>query len=155
MLNIPISMHWNECYEYVKGLVRMQAKNFPTDYREDIVQDAMLRIYHALPAFQYQCMLRTWIFGVVRSCIIDAYRRMKYVGRFVAPSDDPNDFISCEEDIFIDNTSLTVEDIFIIHEDLQRALIIIREYVNNHSKAARNKQILKMVLFESVNSKSS
>src|SRR5215831_14541140 len=75
MLRDPQSEHWYDCYLSVQRLVQLQAKNIPQDRWNDITQDVMMRVHRYLPTFQYQCAFRTWLFGVVRSCIIDHYRK--------------------------------------------------------------------------------
>src|SRR2546429_38814 len=100
MLRDPRSGQWYECREFVKSCVQVQAKNISTDYWEDIVQDAIIRVNRYLRTFQYQCRLRTWLFGIVRSCIIDAHRKFTHAGQFMSPLGDPHDDIEGESDTF-------------------------------------------------------
>jgi RNA polymerase sigma factor (sigma-70 family) len=146
MLRDPRSGQWYECHEFVKRLVQAQAKNIPQDHWEDIVQDAMIRVDKSLLTFYYQCTLRTWVFGIVRSCIIDAYRKLLRAGQFIAPQDDPHDDI--EGDAFTAHTSGTVEEVCITNDELNEALVALKEHVSTHANPIRNGRILDMVIFE-------
>jgi len=148
MLRDSRSGQWYECREFVKKRIQIQAKNIPQDHWEDIVQDAMIRVDKYLPTFQYQCSLRTWVFGIVRSCIIDAYRKFTGVGQFIIPLGDPHDDIEREGEAFTANALGTVEDECIIHDDLNKALAALQEYVYTHANSIRNGRILDMVIFE-------
>jgi RNA polymerase sigma factor (sigma-70 family) len=148
MLRDRRSGQWYECRELMKRRVQVQAKNISKDHWEDIVQDAMIRVDKSLPTFQYQCALRTWLFGIVRSCIIDDYRKSMRVGQFIAPIGDPYDDSEYEADALTTYTPGTVEDVFIVRDELDKALTVLQEYVSIHANPIRNRQILDMVLFE-------
>jgi RNA polymerase sigma factor (sigma-70 family) len=148
MLRDRTSGQWYECREFVKRLVQVQAKNTPRDHREDLVQDAMIRVDKSLPTFQYQCTLRTWLFGVVRSCIIDTHRKFMRVGQFIAPPGDSHDDVAREYDEIDAGTTKTTEDVYIMHDDLRKALAALQEYVSAHANPIRNRRILEMVIFE-------
>ncbi len=149
MLRDSKSGQWYECYLSVKRLVQVQAKNIPEDHWDDIAQEAMIRVHKYLPTFQYQCAFRTWLFGIVRSCIIDNYRKSTRAGQHTAPLSDPNDDVKREDSVFTAQVTGTVEDMCIIHEELNLALTALQEYVSMHANPIRNSRILYMVLFES------
>jgi RNA polymerase sigma factor (sigma-70 family) len=148
MLRDSRSGQWYECREFVNRLVQAQAKNIPKDHWEDIVQEAMIRVNKSLLTFKYQCALRTWLFGIVRSCIIDVYRKFKRAGQFMAPPGDPHDDVDCEGVSFNANIPGTVEDECITHDELNEAVAALQEYVSTHANPIRNGRILDMVLFE-------
>ena len=148
MLRDSKSGQWYECREFVKRLVQGQAKNTPRDHWEDIVQDAMMRVDKHLLTFRYQCKLSTWLFGIVRSCIIDAHRKFTRAGQLMAPPGDPNGDAEREYDDIDANTSKTAEEVCIMHDDLRKALSALQEYVSTHANPIRNGRILDMVLFE-------
>ena len=148
MLRDPRSGQWYECCEFVKKLVQSQAKNIPQDHWDDLVQDAMIRVDKFLPTFKYQCALRTSLFGIVRSCIIDAYRKLLRTGQFIVPLDDPHDDIEHEGDAFTAHTPGTVEDKCITNDELKEALAALQEYVSTHANSKRNRRILDMVIFK-------
>jgi RNA polymerase sigma factor (sigma-70 family) len=148
MLRDPRSGQWFECYEFVKKLVQSQAKNIPQDHWDDIVQETMIRVDKSLLAFKHQCTLRTWVFGIVHNCIIDAYRKFKRAGQFMAPLSDPHDDGESEGDAFTTNTPGTVEDGFVIHDELNNALAALQEYVSSHANSKRNRRILDIVIFK-------
>ncbi len=158
MLRDRTSEQWYECREFVKRLVQVQAKNAPRDHWEDLVQDAMMRVDKYLRTFRYQCTLSTWLFGIVRSCIIDAHRKFTHAGQFMAPPGDPHDDIEHggdphddaehEGDTLTVSTMGTMEDVYIMHDDLRKALAALQEYVSSHANPIRNGRILDMVIFE-------
>ena len=148
MLRDTRSGQWYECREFVKKLVQSQAKNIPQDHWDDLVQDAMIRVDKSLLTFQYQCKLRTWIFGIVRSCIIDVYRKFKRAGLLMAPPSDPHDDVDCEGNSFNTNFPGTVEDECIVRDELNEALAALQEYVSTHANPLRNGRIVDMVIFE-------
>ena len=148
MLRDSRSGQWYECREFVNRLVQAQAKNIPKDHWEDIVQEAMIRVDKSLLTFKYQCALRTWLFGIVHNCIIDAYRKLLRTGQFIVPLDDPHDDIEHEGDAFTAHTPGTVEDKCITNDELKEALAALQEYVSTHANPIRNGRILDMVIFE-------
>jgi RNA polymerase sigma factor (sigma-70 family) len=148
MLRDSTSGQWYECREFVKQLIQIHAKNIPKDHWEDIVQDAMIRIGKSLSTFQYQCNLRTWLFSIVRSCIIDTYRKLTHVGQLMAAHGDPHDDVEHEGDAFTTSSQTTAEDEFIVHEELKNALVALQEYVSVHANPKRNMRILDMVILE-------
>jgi RNA polymerase sigma factor (sigma-70 family) len=148
MLRDRSSGQWYECYIFVRKLVHAKAKNISNDHWDDIVQDAMIRLDKSLAIFQYHCAFRTWIFGIVRNCIIDVYRKSRHAGPHMVPLSDPHEDAEHEGDAFTANATLTVEDACITHDELDKALLALLEYVSLHANPIRNGQILDMVLFE-------
>ena len=148
MLRDSSSGQWYECYVFVNRLVQLQAHNISTNHWDDIVQDAMIRIHKYLPTFQFQCAFKTWIFNIVRSCIIDDYRKSIRAGQIMIPLGDSHDDFELEGDMPTVNAPGTVEDVCIIRDELHKALAALLEYVSLHSNPTRNRKILNMVLFE-------
>jgi RNA polymerase sigma factor (sigma-70 family) len=148
MLRDHSSGQWHECREYVRKLVHVKAKNIPEDYREDIIQDAMMRIAKSLATFQLQCAFKTWIFGIVHSCIIDAYRKSRRVGQFTTPLNDIDVEGEHESNMLTMHATISVEDKCILDEQLLRVWEALQEYVSTHANPTRNSRILNMVLFE-------
>jgi RNA polymerase sigma factor (sigma-70 family) len=128
--------------------VQLQAHNISRNHWDDIVQEAMIRIHRYLPTFQFQCAFKTWIFNIVRSCIIDAYRKSIRAGQNMILLGDPPDDVELEGDRSTANVPGTVEDACITRDELHKALAALLEYVSLHSNPTRNRKILNMVLFE-------
>ena len=148
MIRDPTSGQWHECYVLVVRLVQLQAHNISTHHWDDIVQEAMIRIHKYLPSFQFQCGFKTWIFNIVRSCTIDAYRKLSRAGQNMIPIGDSHDDVELESDRSTANLPGIVEDVCITHDELHQALKALLEYVSLHSNPTRNRKILNMVLFE-------
>lgn len=146
MLRDSTSGQWHECYEFVKMRVRIQAKNIPQDCWEDIANDSMMRISKTLYAFRFDSKLSTWIIGIVRSSLIDTYRKMPHVGQVVPLPGDPHDDVTHESEAFIARNALTAEDEYMMSDELTNALKALDEYISLHRNKDRNKQILEMVL---------
>lgn len=147
MLRDHQSGQWYECNEFVKKLVQGQARNIPRDHWEDTAQEAMIRIDKYLPTFRHNCSLKTWLFGIVRSCIIDDHRKFTHINQHIAPG-DPHDDVEPEGETVTAHMPATAEDECIIHEELRKALDALREYVSTHANPVRNGRIVNMVLFE-------
>ncbi len=147
MVRDSSSGQWHECYLFVKRLVQSQAHNIPYNQWDDIVQEAMIRIHRYLPTFQFQCAFRTWIFNIVHSCIIDTYRKSARAGQMIPLGELQGD-VELDGEMPAANVPGTVEDECIIRDELQKALTALREYVSLRSNSKRNREILKMVLFE-------
>lgn len=150
MLRDPESGQWYECREFVRKRIHVQAKNISQDYWDDLIQDTMIRIEKSLPTFRYHCALTTWIVGIIRSCIIDAYRKFKREGKIIVSSSEGHDNGEREGDTFVPHhISRTIEDECILHIELAEAITALQEYLLRHQNPERNEQILNMVLFES------
>jgi RNA polymerase sigma factor (sigma-70 family) len=149
MLRDHSSGQWHECYVLVMGLVQRKAHNISPNHREDIVQEAMMRVHKYLPTFKFQCSLKTWIHNIVHSCVIDGYRKsIRTVQYMMPPSDSQEDF-ELDGDIPVANMPTSLEDECIIRAELREACAALLEYVSLHSNEERNRTILRMVLFES------
>ncbi len=142
------SARWNECYEFVRKLVQLRAKNIPQDQWDDIIQDAMLRTRHSLSTFQFQCKFKNWIFNIVRTAVIDAHRRYKRTEEHTTSLDDRQEDIEHDSDTHTPLTSSTVEDQCIINDELAEAIVKLQEYLSNHAHPGRNGRIVDLVLFE-------
>jgi RNA polymerase sigma factor (sigma-70 family) len=139
---------WYECREFVKKHIPMQANNIPQDHWDDIIQDTMIKIQRSLPTFQYHCTLKTWIVGIIRSCVIDDYRKTMRTGPLVALPGDAHDGSEREGEALRNNHALSVEEECILHEELDKATVFLRAYLSTHANQERNTRILDMVLNE-------
>ncbi len=148
MLRDHSSGQWHECYVLVMRLVQQKAFNIATNRREDIVQEAMMRIHRYLPNFKFQCSLKTWIHNIVHSCVIDDYRKSSRAEQLIMPLGDSQDEFGLNADNPVATVSGTVEDECIIRDELHKAFAALLEYVSLHSNQERNRTILHMVLFE-------
>ena len=143
-----MSGQWYECRAFMKRCVEKKAQNIPKDVWDDIVQDAMIRVNRSLVTFNFECSFRTWLFGIARSSIIDAYRKFIRERQHTAPPEDPYNDAEHEGDAFAASIQGMLEDEFITRDDLGKALIALQEYVATHANSIRNGQILNIVLLE-------
>jgi RNA polymerase sigma factor (sigma-70 family) len=147
MRNNPQSEQWNRCNRFVTTCVQTHAKNLP-EQQEDIIQDAMERVTKSLPTFRYNCKLKTWIFIIVRNCIVDAYRKLKNDRKTTPLPEDPHEEHEYETTTFSGHTAKTTEDEAVFREEIKRGLEALEEYIATHANRDRNRQILQMVIFE-------
>ena len=151
MLRDRDSKHWEECRKVVKQRVYVRAKNIPTNRREEIIQEVMVKIVRYLPGFHFHCALKTWLSLIIESCIVDVYRNLRNEGQFFGlPGDtlNENDY-ECESGIL--NEARSAEDTFILSEELRSAITALWEYAGMHSNPTRDRLIVRMVIFEGHN----
>lgn len=142
MIRDPNSKHWTECHEYVRWRIQIQAKNIPTDKKEDLISEVMFRIFKFLDSFQNNSKLTTWIYSIISRCIADSYRKDSIIQLHQMPLEDVvnNDFAN--------QAALTPEEIAIIRDELANALKALENYIKAHTKSDRNTKILYMVFFQ-------
>ena len=145
MLSDHDSKHWSECLEHVKMRVQLQANNIPRDRWEDITQEAMMKISKYLPTFHYKCKLTTWIYGIVRTCIVNEIRGRPPEGVHCIPLADLQDET---EDGFFSVHTPGPENENIRLEEEHEVQAAIEEYLSDHGNRERNRRILEMVFIE-------
>ena len=69
--------------EWLAGVV---GRRVPLQEVQDVVQDAFVRAYRALPGFRRECPLRVWLVRIAKLAAADHWRR-QYRNREVAMSD--------------------------------------------------------------------
>ena len=149
MLRDNQSEQWEACYEFIKRLVSGQARNISPDERDDIVHDTMIRIQRSLHTFRYECALSTWLFLLTRNRVIDFYRKRQHIELPLAALSDSHEDVEYEGEIIYVNTFTNVESICIQRENVEEVLQAIEKWIaSTHTKAVRNRKILKMVLFQ-------
>ena len=57
-----------------RGLVRVAAGIVGDSEAEDVVMDALLKVWRALPGFRQSASVRTWTIRIVRNVALDALR---------------------------------------------------------------------------------
>ncbi|HEY5001658.1 MAG TPA: sigma-70 family RNA polymerase sigma factor [Ktedonobacteraceae bacterium] len=148
MLRDQYSKHWEECRKVVKQRVYVRAKNIPTNRRDEIIQDVMVKIVRYLPGFHFHCALKTWLSFIIESCIIDVHRNVRNEGQFSAR---PGDALN-ENGYQGDSSEVrSAEDTFLLNEELRNAIAALWEYAGMHSNPTRDRLIVRMVIFEGHN----
>ena len=148
MLRDHSSGLWYESYLLVERLVQQKAHNISPNRKEDIVQEAMMRVHKYLPTFRFQCSLKTWIYNIVHSCVVDDYRKSNRTGQFIMPLGDSHDDFELDSEMPGANVPETLEEECITRDELREAFAALLEYVSLHANKERNRTILQMVLFE-------
>jgi RNA polymerase sigma factor (sigma-70 family) len=148
MLRDRYSKHWEECRKVVKQRVYVRAKNIPTNRRDEIIQEVMVKMVRYLPGFHFHCALKTWLSFIIESCIIDVHRNVRNEGQFVARPGDSLNENDYEGDF---SEAWSAEDTFILNEELRDAIAALLEYTNMHSNPIRDRLIVRMVIFEGHN----
>ena len=142
------SKHWEDCNEFVKRCVYAKAKDILSDHRDDIIQEVMYKVARYLPHFRFQCALKTWLNQIIEGCIIDAYRLLQNKGRPHSPLADSSNEGNREGEGLILGEAKSAEDAFEVNDEIRKGMAALLEYVNTHSNKARNRLIIRMVLFE-------
>lgn len=148
MLGNPDSQLWEECSNFVQRCVHARARNIPTNFREEIIQEVMYKVTKYLPDFHFQCSLKSWLYPIIEHCIIDVHRWRQNEGRFNVPLSDPLDANDKEVEGLNASGALSAEDVSLVNDDLRNALTALLEYTNAHSHPMRDRLIIRMVIFE-------
>lgn len=139
--------HWQECQIFINGLVKKRASNFSKDDKEEICQNALLRIVRSLPTFKRESRLTTWITKITINCITDAGRmqqaQLKQEDQSLHSSEDADE----DEDlIYRIKSPRTTEDNCIFREDVREIKEKLREYFSKHGNKERTIRIFTMHL---------
>ena len=145
MLSNSSSHLWIECYEFVHKKVYLLMRNVEMDYKDDVIQEVMIRIYKSLPRFGYKCSFKTWIISITRNCVIDTYREQKRIPKDRV--DLSRYYNEIEDSVMSVYVTKPLEDEYMIREKCVQALLARKEYLSIHSNSVRNEQILDLVLF--------
>lgn len=85
-----VRRHQDAVYRFVLRMVGTR------DEALDLVQDAFVRAWQALPQWQPEAQFRTWLFRIASNAALDALRRRRVVafeplgGAFEAAADEPD-----------------------------------------------------------------
>jgi len=69
--NLLVERYEDRAYKYAFRLTRNQ------DEASDVVSDAFLRVYNALPNFKGQSAFGTWLYRIVTNCFLDLRKKQK------------------------------------------------------------------------------
>ncbi|MGH2497349.1 MAG: RNA polymerase sigma factor [Ktedonobacteraceae bacterium] len=144
MIRDPDSLHWTECWNFVKLCVYANAKNIPGSLHEDIIQETMYRIAKYLPHFRLHCSLKTWVNLILVTCIIDEHRRL----RNEASYPDSPDEGSHESEEPGTSEEKSAEEIFMINDEIHNGWAACLEYTSTRANSTRNQLIIWMVIHE-------
>lgn len=141
------SLHWNRCYELVEQLTRQWAGGLPVDLREEITQNAMIKVMLYLPAFKQQSKLSTWLVRIVRSCKADEFRKnqQSHTHPVISLNKPLRNDEGDEESIDLP-ASLTAEQELEMREELHEIFNAILEFLAEHGKQERNSEIIGLYL---------
>lgn len=147
MLASGSSDAWAACLAYVSRRVAIQAREIPRDYWDDITQDVMLLIVRKLPDFRGQSRLSTWIICIVRNCILRFYRDYLFLSSLTDSLSNPSTRKKLHNSQLSRKTTWTLEEEYILRDELRQALAELIRYVKSHPRPHRNAQILEAILF--------
>lgn len=83
---------------YYPTLVRFCTRFLHSKSRgEEVVQEVLIKVFHALPKFQGDASFKTWIFRIAHNRCVDEYRRMKNEAQHVSEPDESLSDISSDE----------------------------------------------------------
>lgn len=144
------SEHWQQCHEFVKHQVSIRAKNFTWISQEKISLEATYKIFRDLPKFRFESTLRTWVHTIIGSCIVDEHRYLQRQERLHVSLEDTftKGDHEGEEPRVIGIKPMSVEDTIETREEMRNGADALLKYVDTHRNPVRNRQIIKMVIFE-------
>lgn len=140
--------HWEGCYTFVKKAVYVRTRDILHDFRDDIVQDIMVKIAKYLPYFRFQCALKTWVNQIIEHHIIDELRKRRSDKPHLPIIVDPPDEADGESLKSGTSEVFSAEDTFEIHEHIRVGMAALLEYANTHANPTRTRHIIRMVCFE-------
>lgn len=139
--------HWRECLAFVNGLVKVQASNFSKDEKEDIAQNASLKIIRSLRKFKRESKLTTWIIIIVRNCIFDAGREQQaYLKREIAPQYNTDDEEEEEDYMSRIRSPKTTEEECVLREDMRETNEKLQKYLSKRINKERTLHIFEKYL---------
>lgn len=148
MLRNRDSEHWTKCYDFVTRKVHLRANNFSWSSQEEIVQEVMYKIYRYLPDFRFKCSFKSWLYYIIEHCIADEHRRLEHKERLHVPFVEIFTEGEHEGEELKGIATNSTEESFEKIEKWRNVVNAILEYANTSRDPVRNRQIIKMVLFE-------
>jgi RNA polymerase sigma factor (sigma-70 family) len=148
MLNNSDSQHWGECCDFIRRLINIRYSSHPPDLREEAVQETMYSIKKGLHTFYYKSKLTTWLTSIARNCVVNELRIQNKITHWEMHSDDPPENHGNEVAELNTNESRTPEEEFLTRELLEEVFEALEEYLTSHAKSERNREILKLVIYE-------
>ena len=143
------SQHWHTCYRFVQRYLLFKGwtiHNLSREDIEEIVQEAMFRIYKSLPAFKRKSKLTTWLTVLSYRSLIDFYRKSKPSFPIQPPISACPLTTGIDEPLSVSHHTPTAEELAIINNDLSIALATLKCYCLNHAHAGRNARIIELVI---------
>jgi DNA-directed RNA polymerase specialized sigma24 family protein len=148
MLASSESDNWTTCLAYVSRRVSIQARHLPRDYWDDITQDVMLLIVRNLPRFRGHSRLTTWIIRIVRNCTCRFFHGYLFLPFLTDSLSDPSTRQKLRNRQRFSTITWTLEEEYILREDLRSAFVELARYIKTHPQPHRNARILEAVLFQ-------
>jgi len=150
MLRDNFSEHWFECREFIRKQVLKRAGNIAQQDRDDVVQEIMGRVHLGLSTFHFGSRLTTWLMSIITHCIIDAYRKAKRTDQAPISSIFPGEPHETgeQEPAMQLASALEVEDVCIVHDQLEIGINALKAYIKTHAHRERNGKILDMVIVQ-------
>ncbi len=109
---------------------------------EDVVQDALVRVYRTIDRFDGRCSIKSWLYRAVRNRSIDEIRRQR---RFVDIGEDPDNEYFKEDDGHWHDDCLEWDGRAARELDNRNLLRIVHDQINNLPHSHREVLLLKEV----------
>jgi len=141
------SEHWKTCNEYICYYVEKQFPNLLPELRQEATQESIVSVFKGLSGFRFDSKLITWLTNIARNRAIDAWRRQNSVTKEISMDDLPEGHESDIEKAVILKPR-TPEEMLLAQEQEKELLALLEAFLQEHSKAERNREILRMAMFE-------
>lgn len=142
---------WEMCGEFVRFFLGRKFSNLPSHMKDEVVQETMLAVHKNLATFRFESKFTTWIVSVARNRTIDSLRRL--AGIHFVSTDELPDLIENGLEVAALALSQTPEEIVLTNEKIQSVFAAIEAFLQMHKKSERNRQILRLVLFDGLSQK--
>ena len=141
------SEHWDTCFKYISYYIEKQFPNLLPKFREEATQDSMVSVFKSLSSFRFDSNLTTWLASIARHRAIDAWRQQNRV-----PHERSMDEVLEGHENDIESAVImkpqTPEERLLAQEQEKELITLLEAFLQLHSKTARNKEILQMVMFD-------
>lgn len=142
------SEHWEKCDAFVRYYIEIQFSNLLPHLKEETTQDILLLAFTHLSSFRAESSFITWLSAIAHNRAIDVVRKQKKITSWEQHPDDlPEDH---EGDIGnpIISPSRTPEQLVLTRELIEEVLAAIEDFLQDHGKSDRNREILQMVMID-------
>lgn len=111
--------YWPKLESYIR-----KSSNLSLTEREDIVQEACIKMYKNLNAYDPSLKFSTWAFQIAHNCMIDAFRKKNTNEQYVQ--------MQAHETLQLFKSSTNIEEEYYLQESMERIRKIVERLPINY-----------------------
>lgn len=142
------SEHWKTCDAFVRYYIGIKFPDLLAHLKEEVAQDILLLAFTRLDTFRAKSKFTTWLAKIAYHRVIDLWRRQQNNGPGERSIDDLPEGHESEIEKLIKVKPKTPEEIALLKELIEEIVISIEDFLQEHGKSERNREILQMVLID-------